>query len=89
MPLTFHEATTGAITNGFVDALLEEDEGRFVAIDWKTDRVVAGAHEQAAEHYREQLQAYGRGLQQALALDAHVHLIVHFLRADRSIILQG
>ncbi len=92
LPLTFHDdddqGNSGAITNGFVDALIEED-GRFVAIDWKTDRVKKGAHEQAAEHYREQLQAYGRGLGKALELDEDVHLVVHFLRTDTSITLHG
>ncbi|MHC4514178.1 MAG: UvrD-helicase domain-containing protein [Planctomycetota bacterium] len=87
VPLTFRDEELGAITNGFVDALIEEDDGHFVAVDWKTDRVVAGAHEQAAERYREQLQAYGRGLVQALGLDEDVQLVVHFLRADRSISL--
>ena len=85
VPLTFRETVNAPITNGFVDALLQEPDGSFCAIDWKTDRVAEGADEQAAENYRAQLQAYGRGLRQALRLEHRVRLVVHFLRTDRSV----
>ena len=66
---------------GTIDALIVEN-GCFTVMDYKTDRVTD--HRAAAEAHRDQLLAYGRGVQKALGLRTPPVLEVHFLRDDHT-----
>ncbi len=52
----------GTLVEGVVDLAFEE-HGRWVAVDYKTDRELAGAE----EHYRRQLAAYAAAVEAATA----------------------
>jgi ATP-dependent exoDNAse (exonuclease V) beta subunit len=78
IPLAFVDA--GRQVHGIVDLIVEEADGGITVLDWKTDRVTAGQAPTQAECYREQLEIYGRGVQQALGLAAAPRLELCFLR---------
>ncbi len=55
------------VLEGYVDLLVEDDDGDLVVVDYKTDRASSPTEVAAkVEHYRPQLAAYGRALGQAL-----------------------
>jgi ATP-dependent helicase/nuclease subunit A len=60
----------GAIVEGFVD-LVFEDDGRFVVVDFKTDRELEGAIEQ----YRRQVQIYAHAVRVATGKSARAILM--------------
>ena len=55
----------GTLVEGVVDLAFEED-GRWVAVDYKTDRELAGAE----EHYRRQVAMYAAALEAATGMPA-------------------
>jgi ATP-dependent helicase/nuclease subunit A len=61
---------SGAIVEGFVD-LVFEDDGRFVVVDFKTDRELEGAIEQ----YRRQVQIYAHAVRVATGKSARAILM--------------
>jgi ATP-dependent helicase/nuclease subunit A len=80
LPVAYSEAG-GRVVRGTIDALLVEN-GCFTVMDYKTDRVTD--HTAAAEAHRDQLLAYGKGVQHVLGLKTPPVLEVHFLRDDHT-----
>lgn len=80
LPVAYSE-DGGRVVRGTIDALIVEND-KITVIDYKTDRVTD--HAAAAEAHRDQLLAYGRGVQKALGLTPPPGLAVHFLRDDHT-----
>ncbi len=73
LPVAF--ADGGALVEGVIDLVFEEDEG-LVVVDYKTDAI---AREQAlaqAAHHAPQLQLYGRGLALATGVGVRERLVL-------------
>lgn len=51
------------VIQGTVDAFFEDDDGNFVVVDYKTDKVIDGNSAVIAERYRAQLEYYARALE--------------------------
>ncbi|MGB5932105.1 MAG: PD-(D/E)XK nuclease family protein, partial [Anaerolineae bacterium] len=63
--------------HGVVDALYQSEEGQWVVVDFKTDRIKIGDVDKRTEEYLVQLSLYQRGMQMALGKPPQV--IVYYL----------
>jgi ATP-dependent helicase/nuclease subunit A len=52
----------GHLVEGFIDLAFESDDGGLVVVDYKTDALGAGEHEDAVARYRLQIGAYAAAL---------------------------
>jgi ATP-dependent helicase/nuclease subunit A len=64
--------SSGGMVEGIVDLAFEED-GRWIVVDYKTDREVAS---QGEAMYRRQVAAYGVGIENATGLPAEPFLLL-------------
>ncbi len=71
----------GSTRHGVLDVLLQEGS-QVTVIDHKTDRVLDGDHDAAAERHREQLERYAEGVRRSLDLVTRPAMAVYFLRED-------
>jgi ATP-dependent exoDNAse (exonuclease V) beta subunit len=75
----------GQDRSGIIDLLLEEKGSAWTIIDYKTDQVEPGKHQDAAQRHEPQLSAYGEGVMRALELSQSPAREIHFLRDDVTI----
>jgi ATP-dependent helicase/nuclease subunit A len=68
---------------GKVDLVFEED-GQLVVVDYKSDAITEAQVIQQADHHKDQLRLYGRGLTQALGLPVRERLVL-FTALGRSV----
>jgi ATP-dependent helicase/nuclease subunit A len=73
LPLWFPQ--DGELVEGVVDLVFEEGD-RLVVVDYKTDHIAAEQALAQAAHHAPQLQLYGRGLAQAMALPVAERLVL-------------
>ncbi len=69
-------------SNAVVDLLIEEADGSYSILDWKTAAVAAKQAAQAASRYQGQLLSYSQGITKALNLPQEPKLYVYFLPND-------
>ena len=65
----------GDLVEGKVDLAFEED-GQLVVVDYKSDAIAESEVIQQADHHKEQLRIYGRGLTQAIGLPVRERLVL-------------
>jgi ATP-dependent exoDNAse (exonuclease V) beta subunit len=63
------------LVEGRIDLAFEED-GQLVVVDYKSDSISEGQAIAQADHHKQQLQLYGRGLAQATGLPVRERLVV-------------
>ena len=63
------------LVEGKVDLAFEED-GQLVVVDYKSDAIAESDLIQQADHHKEQLRVYGRGLTQAIGLPVRERLVL-------------
>jgi ATP-dependent exoDNAse (exonuclease V) beta subunit len=74
LPLWFPQ--DGELIEGIVDLVFEEEDGRLVVVDYKTDHIVEHQVLEQAAHHAHQLQLYGRGLTQATGVAVAQRLVL-------------
>jgi len=74
LPLWFPQ--DGELIEGIVDLVFEEEDGRLVVVDYKTDHIVEHQALEQAAHHAHQLQLYGRGLTQATGVAVAQRLVL-------------
>ena len=81
LPIVFPDGEY--LAAGKVDLVFEED-GQLVVVDYKSDAITEAQLIQQADHHKEQLRIYGRGLTQAMGLPVRERLVV-FTALGRSV----
>ena len=71
--------------HGVMDLALQQPDGAWAIIDYKTSAVTVGAYEQHAERYLLQLGVYAAALRAKLGLDHWPQTYVHYLRGNRTV----
>ena len=82
-PVLGEETAERVIVQGVIDCLVEEQDGRLLLIDFKTDWIAAEPSprviEEIAGRYREQIRLYARAVREILdtdkALESHLYLL--------------
>ena len=85
--LPFMFRTEALVVHGVIDVLLQRDDGKWVIIDYKTDRVAEGDYTEHAKRYRMQLATYAAAAREQLQLARPPLAYVHYIRGDQMIAL--
>ena len=75
--------------HGVMDLALQQPDGEWAVIDYKTSVVIGGAYERHADRYLLQLGVYAAALRAKLGLDHWPQTYVHYLRGNRTVRLAG
>ncbi len=82
--LPFMFRTEKRVIHGVLDVLLQQANGDWMIIDYKTSTVIGGAYEQHAERYRLQLGIYAAAVREQLRLDHLPRTCIHYIRENRT-----
>ncbi len=87
--LPFMFRTEKRAIHGVMDLALQQPDGAWTVIDYKTSAVTGGAYEQHADRYLLQLGVYAAALRAKLGLDHWPQTYVHYIRGNRAVRLAG
>ena len=87
--LPFMFRTEKRVIHGVVDVVLQQPNGDWTIIDYKTSEVIGGAYERHADRYLLQLGVYAAALRAHLGLDQLPQTCVHYIRGNRTIELSS
>ena len=73
------------VIHGVLDVLLQQANGDWMIIDYKTSAVIGDAYEQHAEQYRLQLGIYAAAAREQLRLDRLPQTCIHYIRENRTV----
>ncbi len=73
------------VIHGVIDAVLQQPDGAWTIIDYKSSVVADGAYEEHAKRFRLQLGVYAAALSRKLSLDRLPRIFVHYLRGPRTL----
>jgi ATP-dependent helicase/nuclease subunit A len=76
------ELDDGALLEGFVDLVFEDDDGTLVVVDYKTDVLPSALVDERVAHYAPQIRAYHRALAAATGAEVAGHLLFLNRRGD-------
>ena len=72
-----------------MDVVLQQPNGEWTIIDYRTSAVTGGAYEQHANRYLLQLAVYAAALRQILGIAHLPRTYVHYIRGNRTVELAG
>ncbi|MDE2749821.1 MAG: UvrD-helicase domain-containing protein [Chloroflexota bacterium] len=75
------------VIHGVIDVLLQQEDGAWVIIDYKTSAVHDGDYARHARRFRLQLGIYAAALQEQFALARFPLTVIHYLRGNETVTL--